>query len=509
MEWGVRKADVTDVEADALIVNLYRGVTSPGGATGAIDTALGGQLSRLIEDGEITGERGEVTIVHTADRLPAARVVVVGLGEKDDCDLEALRRAVGSATRSLQARKITRLHSILHGGGDLEATGATTRDLARALAEATALAAFRDRRYKTVDPGEEPGDGSEPKKADLESLTVIEADGRKTSAIRRGLERGGAIAEAVNYTRELGNSPPNELSPAVLAERARALAEEHGLECEVFDRNALEKRKMGGILGVGQGSANEPRLIVLRYAGAAKNRKPTAIVGKAITFDTGGISIKPSAKMEEMKYDKMGGCAVLGILKAAATLGIEKNLIGIVPSAENMPGSAAYRPGDVLRSYSGKTIEVINTDAEGRLILADALAYACEQQPAEVIDLATLTGSCVVALGQAASGAFGDERMVERLVEAGRTTGDRAWPLPIYDEHRDEMKSEVADIKNSGGRWGGASTAAAFLEFFVEDGTRWAHLDIAGTAWVTKAKDYRPVGATGSGVRLVLGYLAG
>jgi leucyl aminopeptidase len=266
---------------------------------------------------------------------------------------------------------------------------------------------------------------------------------------------------------------------------------------------------MGGILGVGQGSAHEPRLIVLRYRGGGKSAPPSVVVGKAITFDTGGISIKPSASMEEMKFDKMGGCAVLGIMRAVALLKLKINLVGIVPSAENMPSGTAYRPGDILTSYSGKTIEIINTDAEGRLILADALSYACEQDPKEVIDLATLTGACVVALGHHASGAFGDERIVERLKQVGAATGDRAWPLPLYDEYGDDMKSEVADIKNSGGRWGGASTAAAFLKFFVKKGTAWAHLDIAGTAWTTKTQPYHPVGATGAGVRLVTEYLAG
>ncbi|MGH9319300.1 MAG: leucyl aminopeptidase, partial [Vicinamibacteria bacterium] len=356
---------------------------------------------------------------------------------------------------------------------------------------------------------EEPGRTEPREKKELDGLTVVEADGRKLTAIRRGLDRGERIARAVNYTRELGNTPPNEMTPARLGEHALELAEEHGMECEVLDREALEEMKMGGILGVGSGSVNEPRLIVLRFRGGRKSAPPTAIVGKAVTFDTGGISIKPSARMEDMKYDKMGGCAVLGVLKAAALLKLRKNLIGVVPAAENMPSGTAYRPGDILRSYSGKTIEIINTDAEGRLILADALAWAVEQKPREIIDLATLTGACVVALADTASGAFGSDELVERMVEAGNRTGDRAWPLPVYQEFGDKMKSEVADIKNaSGDSWGGASNAAAFLKFFVGDGVPWVHLDIAGTAWVNKHKAYHPLGATGSGVRLVTDYLS-
>lgn len=506
IELSAVKGDAAGVETAALILSLYEGVKEPGGATGAVDRALGGQIRELIADGEITGRREEVTIVHTNGRLPARRVLIVGLGKREKCDLEALRRAMGAATRRLLEHRITRFHTVLHGGGGLPG-GSDSRQIAQALAEGALLAGYRWDR-KTVPPAEEPGGQDERRMADLESITVIEADGRKTAAIRRGLERGRRLSRAVNYTRDLGNTPPNEMTPAGLAEQARALAEEHGLECEILDLAELRERGMGGIVGVGQGSVNEPRLIILHYKGGRKTARPTVIVGKAITFDTGGISIKPSANMEDMKFDKMGGCAVLGILKAAALLKFKANLIGVIPSAENMPSGTAYRPGDILTSYSGKTIEIINTDAEGRLVLADALAWASEQEPREILDLATLTGACVVALGQYASGAFGDDAMVARLQEVGARTGDRVWPLPIYEEHADDMKSKVADIKNSGGRWGGASTAAAFLRFFIGDSIPWAHLDIAGTAWVTKPGPYEPVGATGAGVRLVTEYLA-
>jgi leucyl aminopeptidase len=416
---------------------------------------------------------------------------------------------MGSVTRRLLQHGITRFHTVLHGGAGLS-DGSDTRAIAQAVAEAAVMAGFKDERYKTVPEEEEPGKGQPREKKALAGVTIVEADGRKLATIRRGLDRGGKLARAVNYTRELGNTPPNEMTPERLAEHAQDLADEHGLECEVFDREALEEKGMGAILGVGSGSTNDPRLIVLRYRGGGKTARPTALVGKAVTFDTGGISIKPSARMEDMKYDKMGGCAVLGILKAAALLKLRKNLIGVVPAAENMPSGTAYRPGDILRSYSGKTIEIINTDAEGRLILADALAYAAEQDPVEIIDLATLTGACVVALADTASGAFGEDELVSRLVEVGKRTGDRAWPLPVFEEFGDKMKSEVADIKNSSGdAWGGASNAAAFLKFFVQDEIPWAHLDIAGTAWVNKPKPYHPLGATGAGVRLVTEYLAG
>jgi leucyl aminopeptidase len=507
MELGVTTGDVTGIETGALVVNLYQGTKRPGGATAAVDKALDGQITALVEEGEITGALEEVTIVHTAGRLPARRIVVVGLGKKEECDLEALRRAMGAATRRLLKHKITRFHTILHGGGDAEATGAGPKELGQALAEAAILAGYRWDR-KTVPPEEEPGELHDREKASLQSLVVVERDGRKRRSIQVGLNRGEKIARAVTYTRDLGNRPPNDMTPAALADEAKRLAREHGLEVRVYNKQELQRMGMGAILAVGQGSSNEPRFITLRYRGGRKNARPVAVVGKAVTFDTGGISIKPPQHMEEMKFDKMGGCAVLGILKAAALLGLKSDVVGVVPAVENMPSGSAYRPGDIVQSYSGKTIEVVNTDAEGRLILADALAWAGEQKPREILDLATLTGACVVALGHHASGAFGDPAIVARLEEIGARTGDRAWRLPLYEEYGDDMKSEVADIKNSGGRWAGASTAAAFLKFFVPDGVPWAHLDIAGTAWTMKSKGYTPVGATGSGVRLVTEYLA-
>jgi len=501
MKLNAIKGSVTELETGAVVVNLFEGVDKPDGATGAIDHALGGQLSEMIADGEITGTLGETRIVHTSGRLPARRVAVVGLGKREVLDLEAVRRAVGSATRQLLSIGITEWHTVLHGGGTLK--GATPRDLAQAIAEATLLGAYRWDRFKTTTG---PTGNGRPVPA-LEDVTVVEADGRKVAQIRRGLDRGSKIAEAVNYTRDLGNSPPNEMTPATLADHARKLGDQHAMSVEVLMVEDLKQRGMGGILGVGQGSSNGPRLIVLRYERGRSSAKPTVIVGKAITFDAGGISIKPSRHLEEMKFDKMGGCAVLGILKAAALLGLKQSLIGVIPAAENLPSAAAYRPGDILESYSGKTIEVINTDAEGRLILADGLAWASEQDPREIIDIATLTGACMVALGETAAGAFGDERAVSRFVEAGAKTGDRAWPLPLYDEFAENMRSEVADIKNAGGHWGGASNAAAFLKFFVGEGIPWTHLDIAGNAYVTKARHYEPIGATGAGVRLVIEYL--
>jgi leucyl aminopeptidase len=320
------------------------------------------------------------------------------------------------------------------------------------------------------------------------------------------------IAEATNYSRDIGNLPGNIVTPRVMAEYARKLAEESGLVCTVLAKKGLEKGGFGGLLAVGGGSANEPHLIVLEYYGS-KDTAPIALVGKAITFDSGGISIKPSDKMDEMKFDKCGGVAVLGILKAVARLKLPVNIIGVICSAENMPSSTSYRPGDIVTSYRGAdkravTIEVLNTDAEGRVVLGDALVYARERGAKTIIDFATLTGACVVALGNFAAGLLGnDEALQEKIRTSADRTGDRVWPLPLWQEYKDKIKSDVADIKNTGGRYGGAITAAAFLAKYVGD-TPWAHLDIAGTAWTTEELPYLTKGATGFGVRLVVDLLS-
>ena len=299
--------------------------------------------------------------------------------------------------------------------------------------------------------------------------------------------------------------------PSVLADYARQLAKENNLKCTVLGKTALEKGGFGGLLAVGGGSAHEPHLIVLEYHGShhESTQSPIALVGKAITFDSGGISIKPSEKMDEMKFDKCGGVAVLGAMRAIAQLKLPLNVIGVIAAAENMPSSTSYRPGDIVTSYPGPdkrgvTIEVLNTDAEGRIVLGDALAYARERKPQAIIDLATLTGACVVALGTYAAGLFGnDELLLERIRAAGERTGERVWPLPLWQEYKDKIKSDVADHKNTGGREGGAITAAAFLARYVGD-TPWAHLDIAGTAWTTEERPYLAKGATGFGVRLAV-----
>lgn len=337
------------------------------------------------------------------------------------------------------------------------------------------------------------------------SLVTQKADVPKVKASARV---GQVLGEATNLTREVGNQPGNRITPATLAAQAQTLASKLKLKCRVWDEPALHRAGFGGILAVGKGSANPPRLIVMEWRGGRKTETPFAVVGKAITFDSGGISLKPGARMDEMKFDKMGGCAVLGIMQAAARLRLPINLVGVIVSAENMPGSRAYRPGDLVETWDGKVIEVLNTDAEGRVVLADALAYVRETyKPRLMIDLATLTGACVVALGTGRAGLFTqDKRTRDQLWELGERTGDLVWPLPMGEEYTEAIKSEIALVKNAGGREGGACTAASFLSHWVEK-TPWVHLDIAGTGWITKALPHLEAGATGFGVRLVTEFL--
>ncbi len=499
MELTVQVRDITRVETPALVVNVFYGQEKPAGATAAVDRALGGFLGELMAAGEITGKEGEVTVLHTRGAIPAERVAVVGLGKREKFDRVRARKAAGAAATELLKRKIAAFHSVVHSGGALRA-GAD--ELAEAAVEGTLLAAYRYDRYKSHEVAED----QERKKTTLEGFGLVDGESGRARALREGARRGEILAEAANFAREVGNAPGNEITPATLAEAAERLAVEVGLEAEVLGPREMKAQGMGALLGVAQGSSQKPRLIVLRYARAGK-QPPYALVGKAVTFDSGGISIKPAQNMEEMKFDKCGGCAVLGAMRGVARLKLRLNVVGIIPSVENLPGPDAYKPGDILRASNGKTIEVVNTDAEGRLILADALAYASKLQPKAIVDLATLTGACVVALGKHVSGLMGnDPALLRALQAAGDRTGDRVWPLPLWPEYTEQVRSDYADIKNSGGRDGGAITAGAFLQEFV-DGSPWAHLDIAGTAWRTRPSAEGGVGATGAGVRLILEYL--
>lgn len=506
MEAVVEGGDALRVTADCYAFGLFERAETDKKLPqqlSAADSETRGLLSASWDRKELRGKKGEVSLFP----FPGGkkRIAVVGLGRAESFETETVRGALGTLARSLKGRGVQRLSlhvpSFTHGKvGPLEA--------GLAALDGHALGAYEFTRYKS--------ERSEP-----EERTVVLALGKEHHDVREKLrEMVGdeqKVLQCALWARDVGNLPADVATPEYLSDVAQKLAEDSGLKVTVFDEKKLRTMGCGGILGVGGGSAHPPRLVVLEYPGPrGRNLKTVAVVGKGITFDSGGISIKPSAGMSEMKFDKSGAVAVMGILKAAAELQVPARVIGIMGFAENLPGPSAYRPGDVVRAFSGKTIEVLNTDAEGRVVLADALSYAVSTyDPDEVIDLATLTGACVVALGVDTAGLIStDDGMAGQLLASSEATGERIWRLPLTDTHRAMVKGEVGDVRNSTEvPVAGTLTAAAFLSEFV-GGKPWAHLDIAGTAWVGKvgaqyAPSYTPHGCTAFGVRLITHYLRG
>ena len=489
----VEQGFIQEIDAGAVVVNLFKGVTQPGRATGAVDRVLGGAITDLIASGDFKGKLGETAVLYSRGAMPAPRVIIVGLGKSEEFDLEGVRKASAAAARRATELGVERLATIVHGAG---IGGLEPQAAAQATVEGALLATYKFKELKT--------DEDEDETTELTDLVVVEASADKVDVIRQGAQAGEIVSRGVLLARDLGNRPANVATPTHLAETAQTIANETGLRCEILDEDQMRELGMGAVLGVAQGSDEPAQFIILEHNAGHDDLDTVVLVGKGLTFDTGGISIKPSKGMEDMKFDMMGGAAVLGAIQAIGELDLPLHVVGLVPATENMPGGSADKPGDVLTALNGKTIEVINTDAEGRLILSDGLSYAQRFQPDAVIDLATLTGACMVALGRYATGLFtNDEKLAGRVKAAAEATGERVWPLPLYDEHKEEVKSYVADVKNTGeGRYGGASTAAAFLSNFVGD-YPWVHLDIAPTGWTDKAKDYATKGATGVGVRLL------
>jgi leucyl aminopeptidase len=491
MNIRVEQGDIAQHKADAIVVNLFEGVTAPGGGTGAVDRALDGAISRVIADGGCRGKDGELTLIHTLGKIAAPRVIVAGLGKADKFSIDKVRDLSAGVGRYLRRARCATAATITHGAG---IAGLDAEACAQAIAEGTLLGLYRFGRHKKP-----PEDEVEP-----QELVIVEHDGAKLAAAERGIARGVVLAEAANFARDLANEPSNILTPAELAARAQSWAKEAGLECEVFEREWAEEQGMGSFLGVAKGSAQPPKFIVLRYKGGGSQH--LALVGKGITFDTGGISIKPAAGMEEMKGDMSGGAAVIAAMGAITRLKPSIDVTGIVPATENMPGGNAIKPGDVLRAMTGTTIEVINTDAEGRLILADGLGYARKQSPAPdaIVDVATLTGAISIALGNVAMGAMtNSEPLLARVRNACDASGEKVWELPMWDDYKDQIKSDVADIKNTGGRGAGSITAAFFLKEFVGD-TPWVHLDMAGVDFYEKEKGVLVKGASGIPVRTLV-----
>ena len=490
MKITVALTDITTVETPALIVNLFKDVKTPGGATGAVDRALDGGISSLIDDGEITGKKGEMTLLHTMGKIAPARVVVAGLGSQDDFDAEVVRRVSSEALRFLRRRGITGAVTIAHGAG---IGGLAPDNAGQAIAEGSLLGLYRFDRYHTN------GDDSD---GDFEELTIAELDESRARAIRQGVAKGQAMAEATMISRNMVNEPANVMTPTSMAEIGRRVAEENALGFEVLDNAEMREMGMGAFMGVAQGSDEPAKLIILTYEGEPANPgNNLGLIGKGITFDTGGISLKPAAGMESMKGDMAGGASVLGAMQIISQLKPRINVTGMVAATENMPGGSAQRPGDVVTAMNGKTIEVINTDAEGRLVLADALTLARQRGITRLVDIATLTGAMVTTLGKACTGVMGnDDGLINDVIKAGKQTGEKFWQLPMFDEYKELIRSDVADMKNTGGRQAGSITAAFLLKEFV-DGAAWAHLDIAGTSTSERVSGYQVKGATGTPAR--------
>jgi len=499
VELKTRNVDFSKCKTDLLAVGQFCNAKGLDKLNTELNQKLGGDIEQVIKLGDFKGKNGTSAVVYGNDGIGAKRVLLVGLGEKKKATLDTVRKAAANAAKKsveIKAETLSlALHKAFEGRFDLSAMG-------QAMAEGTYLGSYRYDEFVT-----------ESKNGRLKSLSVevIDSDSAKITKLNKGLSSGVIIGRAQSYARTLANRPANIINPEELAAEAkRAAKTTAGLTCTIFDEKQMAAKGMGGVLAVGSGSKSPPRFIVLKYspAGKAASSRPTiALVGKAITFDSGGISIKPSANMDEMKLDKTGGIAVLGTMKAAAELKLPINIYGIIPAAENMPSGTSYRPGDIITTFSGKTVEVLNTDAEGRMILCDGLAYAVKQNCDVIIDIATLTGACRIALGKYMAGLMGnDEKLMKQLQTAAEESGEKVWPMPSGDEYADEMKSKIADLKNTGSKWGGACTAAAFLRQFAGD-AKWAHLDIAGTEMFDNATEHTAEGSSGFGVRLLTTYL--
>jgi len=499
MRIGVEVGDIARWEDEVIVVNLFEGVAHPGGATGAVDAALGHQITTMIGTGDLTGKFRDVAVFPTFDRIAANRVMVVGLGPRADFTLDRVRDVSAKAAIRVREVGLTTFSTIVHGAGvgDLDLGSA-----AEAVVEGTLLGLYRYTEHLSAPEGRR-----------VEAMTIVTLEKVRADAIREAVRTASVVSTSVNFARDLINAPSNDKTPRLLVERLRAAAREAGADLSVHDEKALETMGFGALLGVARGSVEPPRFVKVEHRGGGP-AKPIVFVGKGITFDSGGIALKPleapgTDPMWVMRYDMAGAAVAVSAVLAASRLKLPVNVVALAPLTENMPSGSAQKPGDIVKAYGGKTIEVLNTDAEGRLVLADALEFAKTLGPQAVVDLATLTGAAKVALGRMASAMFcNDPGLRGRLERAAETTGERVWPMPLWSDYDEQIKSDFADVKNTGGRSAGAVTAAKFLERFAS-GLTWAHLDIAGPAWVDGAPDspkreYLPKGASGYGVRLLV-----
>ena len=490
MEFSIKNGNPEKQRNDCVIVGVYEG-RKQSYAASAIDQASSGYLASILRRGDMSGKLGSTLLLHSVPGTMTDRVLLVGLGKEREFGEREYRQAVRASFKALASSGAADVASFL---AELSVKKHGIDWKVAHLAEVASDVFYKFDRMKSKPASDDKG---------IRRLVINVPQRNDLRAGETGLKQGLAIAAGVSFTKDLGNLPPNYCTPAYLADQAKELGKTYGIEVEVLERADMEKLGMGSFLGVAQGAATPPKLIVMQHKKGKKNQKPVALVGKGITFDTGGISLKPGAEMDEMKYDMCGAASVLGTFKAIAEMGLPLNVVGIIPACENMPDANAIRPGDVLTSMSGQTIEVLNTDAEGRLILCDALTYAERFEPEAVVDIATLTGACVIALGHHASGLFSNkDSLAKELLQAGEHALDRAWHMPMWDDYQGQLDSNFADMANIGGRAGGSITAACFLSRFTKK-YDWAHLDIAGTAW----KSGKEKGATGRPVPLLTQFL--
>lgn len=495
----VKQGRVETERGEVLVLGHHEGEGLQGEAA-RVDKALHGLLKDVIKSGEFQGKNNQTVLLHTQGKLAAKRLLLVGLGKKKEARLDTIRQAMGTVTKRVKQAGVRSYVAPVFGR---ISTQVSVVETAQAMVEGAILGGYQFTEYRS--------DNHEDKA--LQRVTFVEPRAESLPSVKDGVRRGLASAEATVFVRDLCNHPANVMTPSRIAAEAKKIGRERGVRVRILEQRDVERLGMGAFLGVARGSHEPPKFIVLEYQGrrrAGRNgraAKPIVLVGKTITFDTGGISLKPSENMEQMKADMTGGAEVLAAVRAASRLRLPLHLIGLLPATENMPGGRAIKPGDILTTLSGKTVEVQNTDAEGRLILADGLAYATRYKPAVIIDVATLTGACAVALGQFAVGMLGNnEALKSRVQQAGLKAGERVWEMPLWEEYFEQLKSDVADMRNIGGRGGGMITAALFLSKFVGD-YPWVHLDIASTDWSERERAYIAKGPTGIGTRLLIQYL--
>lgn len=485
------------IPCDALIVNLFEGSKTLSRSTADIDNALDGLIKKIIKEDEFKGKEGTSLVIRTNDKIKAKKVIIVGLGEKERFDLDGLRKAASTAIRTAKKEKAKTVCTILHGAGNGKIN---SKAAAQVITEVSQLALYEFDKYKSKDKKDE--------QRSIQTLIITESNKSKLKDIEAGIKKGNIVARAQKLARDLVSEPALSATPIRLANIAKQVARENKLKIKILDEKTCKKLKMGAYLAVAIGSDNPPRFIEIKYIPKGKPKKHVAIVGKGITFDSGGLSLKPAQSMETMKDDMSGAAAVIATMSTIRELKPDIAITMIVAACENMPSGKAYRPGDVVRAMNGKTIEILNTDAEGRVTLADALSYVAKQKPDEIIDIATLTGACVIALGETASGVMtNNQELALKIIKAGTEAGERMWQLPLYDEDREKIKSDIADMINTGSKGkSGAQNGAVFLEKFVQD-IPWVHIDIAGPSWIDKENEYGPKGPTGVGVRTLINYL--